>query len=436
MRVVISACVLLAGILCPVALAQSGAADPTLGGQGFVLIGVGTPLYANCVAVQADGKLVFCGRSRSSPNPEWVVGRCLDDGSLDPSFGNGGLVAVATSVTYAEATNLVIDPSGRIVVTGRDNGAFTVRRFLANGSLDATFGSGGTVVQAIEQTAQSHALAVVPVDGGQDHAIVVGGYCTPRNRPSRLALARFTSSGALDTAGFGDWADKRRTRRSGFVTFAPTSGSAYMLTHGQMGVAPDGKFVLLSLEGNVIDSRWVVTRFSSDGQVDTGFGTGGVVVDDLEAGMQSRQPRGCAVQPDGKILLIGRGRDASGFIGSVVVRLMANGNRDASFGSGGLARTAQPYENQPGGTVGLRQDGRIAFASTAVLGSSVYATSFQLLPDGSLDPTYGLNGVGTMLGLPGSQSVPWQATLDPYGRLLCAGHTDNPASYLIGRWLP
>ena len=69
-------------------------------------------------------------------------------GDLDPSFGTGG--TVTTPVGYASAVALQGD--GKIVAAGHTDagtrGAFALARYNPNGSLDATFGRGGTVTTA------------------------------------------------------------------------------------------------------------------------------------------------------------------------------------------------------------------------------------------------------------------------------------------------
>src|SRR5712671_6649117 len=185
-------------------VAQAGLPDPTFGGQGFVRINSGQTTSANGLAVQGDGRIVFVGRANGSPNPSWVIGRTLDDGSLDGTFGTGGITVIAGQASYAEADDVAIDPQGRIITTGRDANGFNVRRLLANGAIDTTFGTSGLVRTAIDQTAYSITLVLPPdASSPSGYAIVVGGYCLPHNGSARFALARYTAAGVLDTATFG-----------------------------------------------------------------------------------------------------------------------------------------------------------------------------------------------------------------------------------------
>ena len=73
------------------------------------------------VAVQPDGKIVTTGIKVAVANPtalaELVSHRFLNDGSLDNTFGNGGVVAVEFGVWIAGQT-VIIQPNGQILILG------------------------------------------------------------------------------------------------------------------------------------------------------------------------------------------------------------------------------------------------------------------------------------------------------------------------------
>src|SRR5689334_21516759 len=58
-------------------------------------------------------------------------------GSLDPTFGNGGIVVTPNG--GGVVTDAVLQADGKIVVQG----SFGVARFLSTGALDTSFGNGG-----------------------------------------------------------------------------------------------------------------------------------------------------------------------------------------------------------------------------------------------------------------------------------------------------
>src|ERR1700737_4738263 len=141
------------------------------------------------------------------PNGDIVVSvgigavRYLPDGSLDPSFGNGGM-ALAQPGFLGGALTLQAD--GKIVVVGNrelfgGGENFVVARFNPNGRLDSTFGSGGVVTTAFPAaTATEIASAVLQQPDGK---ILVGGTAQApgRTSPTLGALARYNPNGSLDS---------------------------------------------------------------------------------------------------------------------------------------------------------------------------------------------------------------------------------------------
>src|SRR2546425_487768 len=111
------------------------------------------PPYAG-VALQADGKVVIAGGCTSLPDcfssssPDFVVARLLTDGSIDTSFGSGGVARTDFTGQTDFAQALLLQPDGRIVVTGRADQNIVLARFDGAGALDSTFGTGGKTVSS------------------------------------------------------------------------------------------------------------------------------------------------------------------------------------------------------------------------------------------------------------------------------------------------
>ena len=110
---------------------------------------------ASALALQSDGKIVVAGHA--STQGLWDVGlvRYNTDGSLDATFGNGGKVTTDLMSLNDWAHDLLVQPDGKIVIAGGSQhycgnqcteDYTTFARYNTNGSLDAGFGSGGTVL--------------------------------------------------------------------------------------------------------------------------------------------------------------------------------------------------------------------------------------------------------------------------------------------------
>ena len=162
-------------------------------------------------AVQADGKVVYTG--------DGIVGRLNADGSADTTFGSGGTVRLLPGEMYV-IDDIGIDGQGRIVVSGyihhstseHDTPASTgtVVRLTGGGSLDATFGSGGVFRLATEGRRHEQFEALhVRADG----SIVLGGHLfkqwrdpassTGYSSTGTWMLAQLKADGTLDEV-FGD----------------------------------------------------------------------------------------------------------------------------------------------------------------------------------------------------------------------------------------
>jgi uncharacterized delta-60 repeat protein len=177
-----------------------GALDPTFGTNGIVTVPLndGTALDA---ALQADGKIVTAGQSRPSGQLEFTLTRHLPSGALDPTFGSGGVVITDSFTPAADAARAVlVQPDGRIVAAGLANvdvsPDFAVARYLTDGSLDPSFGSGGTTTTDFGGNEQPGNAVTLQPDG----KIVVGGWDKRTGTPD-FALARYQGTvAAVDDA--------------------------------------------------------------------------------------------------------------------------------------------------------------------------------------------------------------------------------------------
>ena len=131
---------------------SDGSLDRTFGDGGRVETQLGDSSGASAVVLQEDGKLVAAGWSYDDEVPSFALARYNADGSLDPTFGAAGKVRTPWPGWYgAGASDLVRDPNARLVVAGEVNSGhkgwsyFALARYTANGALDPSFGSGGTV---------------------------------------------------------------------------------------------------------------------------------------------------------------------------------------------------------------------------------------------------------------------------------------------------
>src|SRR5207249_432117 len=131
-----------------------GTLDTTFGAGGIVKTFFGdgvsgsTNAEARGVALQSDGKIVAGGNaSVGGPLPRLALARYETDGGLDPTVGSAGMTTSSVGASGATAWAIALQPDGKIVTAGsvvlRGRTRFMVARYTGDGSLDTSFGTGG-----------------------------------------------------------------------------------------------------------------------------------------------------------------------------------------------------------------------------------------------------------------------------------------------------
>ena len=167
-----------------------GTLDRSFGQGGRVLTKVGAfNSHASALIVQPDGKLVVAGMAFVAPDGDFALVRYTTDGKLDPTFGRGGVVVTDAGNAWA----LAVQRDRKVVTAGVDSGprfrVFALGRWMENGSLDPSFGRSGQLRTTFDTAATANAVRV-----RADGKIVAAGTVGGRD----FALTRYTSSGRLD----------------------------------------------------------------------------------------------------------------------------------------------------------------------------------------------------------------------------------------------
>jgi uncharacterized delta-60 repeat protein len=165
-------------------------------------IGSDNSAYAYSLVRQGDGKLVAAGSADDQSITKFALARYNPDGTLDSSFGTGGTVLTPIgSDNSAYAYSLVRQGDGKLVAAGSADDAsitkFALARYNQDGSLDSTFGSGGTVLTAIGNGGLAYANSLA-LQGGD--TVVAAGSAhdgVPNvSTPAKFALARYGAGSA------------------------------------------------------------------------------------------------------------------------------------------------------------------------------------------------------------------------------------------------
>jgi uncharacterized delta-60 repeat protein len=172
---------------------SNGTPDPSFGSGGSVTTPTGGDAHA--LALQPDGKIIVAGGSHEGSQTLFALVRYQGNGSLDPSFGVGGIVTTGFR-SLDGATPVLLQGDGKIVVVGAggtQRSGFALARFTPNGSLDSSFGSGGKVRTNFGSGSAVPTAAALQ----RDRKIVVVGWMFKYPRWD-FALARYGANGSLD----------------------------------------------------------------------------------------------------------------------------------------------------------------------------------------------------------------------------------------------
>lgn len=178
---------------------SDGTLDLSFSTDGKVLQSIASNgSIASDIALQSDGKIIIAGRADNGMGFRFAVARFNTNGDLDMTFGSSGYEVILIGSSYGIQNGLVILPNDKILMGGSyDNTSemdLVLIRLNSNGSLDNSFGTGGIVTNDIDgRNNQIRDIALQP-----DGKIVVAGI-QDLNTLSNFLVARYDSLGVLDS---------------------------------------------------------------------------------------------------------------------------------------------------------------------------------------------------------------------------------------------
>jgi uncharacterized delta-60 repeat protein len=402
---------------------SAGDLDTTFNGTGTATYNFGGNSQPHDVVMQTDGKIVMVGHLGLG-STDFALARFNADGSLDTNFGSSGAVVTDFNKHADAAYAVAISSDGKILAAGSANNSadnntdFALARYNANGTLDTTFGSGKNKGKFTTDMGGVDIIYDMAIQ--TDGKILVAGQTTNAQNKVIIALARYTSSGSLDTT-FG-------TGGKVITSIGIASGSPSFIKPVGMALQSDGRIVIATrsdLGGGAVG--FLVSRFNANGSADTSFGSGGQVTNDFVTGFTDGADT-VVVQGDGKIVAGGTtGTDGGGTTNSylALARYNANGTLDSTSGAGGFVSTTQVLGAVT--DMALQSDGKIVVGGNALVGR--YTANGTV--DTTFAPTSSTLGFAFATGTVGSS-----LTLQTDGKLVGVGGPNFTVSRFLNDGLP
>lgn len=247
-------------------LNANGSMDVGFGINGKIVLvrsSIGTTIgqFAKIV-LQPDGKIVMAAESVQSN--DIILVRCLNNGTLDQSFGSGGKIITDFGSTSDKVFALLQQGDGKLVAIGNydyyNNSKLAMVRYSKDGVPDASFGTQGIVITDVSNGRDAAFAAALQADG----KIVVTGNVTT-NAGNDLLLVRYNTDGSLDNS----------FAQNGKLIF--DMGSTSEVAQAVV-VQDDGKIIAAGFTHDGRNNVSAIARFNADGSFDSNFSDDGKII--------------------------------------------------------------------------------------------------------------------------------------------------------------
>jgi len=386
--------------------ALSQTLDTTFGTNGIVVTDLTTQVDAvGDLVVRDNGKIVASGIGGSFI----TLAQYLTDGTLDNSFGTSGklITNYRSGFMNGAFSPIAIQTDGKILLCVNNNiqnvNNFVLARYDASGtSLDTTFGTNG-IVNNNQFNGFGNARNIIDMDLLPNGKIIV-----TVNAYNSILLYRFNSNGTLDLT-FGLYGISTITVPLDYTYFHPIAAS----------INANGTIALLTNITDPLysDINYAVVQLNSDGIINTNFGNNGIVIGDLGTTQQDN-PTNIRLQNNGKIIVSGNTTTSSNGR-FVVIRHNSDGSLDTTFNTTGITSVITGGSYRTAADVFIDSNSKIVVAGS--IGDDF--ACWRLNDDGTIDASFGLNGIYKKDFGNSSYDYGTQITQQSDGKYVIAGYT-------------
>ena len=270
-------------------LTAEGELDTAFGEDGLALIEFGEQWDA-AYSIEADAdENIFLAGITTANGPDYlsavIMAKLLANGTLDPDFGDGGIVLWNECFCTNSLFDLALLPNGKIIAAGSTDGYLSVYQFLASGALDPTFNQTGELVDTLRGTY----LQVLPLDNG---SFLLGGqieYANPTGWD--LLIANYDQSG-----------NRVSTFADEGILIMDTDLMEWI---NEFALQDDGKILAAGLSGGLSMSETYILslRMDENGLLDASWGENGIVRSYFSHISPFEAATGMGLQSDGGVVV-------------------------------------------------------------------------------------------------------------------------------------
>lgn len=339
-------------------------------------------VQANAVAVDNNMNILAAGLSQNFTNGHGsgYIARYLPLGGTDTSFGTNGVTITTQGDSTSfdaigfQSTNKIV-VAGQVIISSVPKAALF--RYTTAGALDASFGNSGIAIVPSFTGAGGSGFMAAKVQS--DDKIVAAGGASIAGKPFTL-LARFNSNGTLDNSFGGN----------GVIIITIGAASAV----NGLAIQPNGYIVTGGISQSAAPSQLAIARFTPTGSIDNLFGTNGITLTTIPNASFSRI-YGITLQGDGSIIVAGTASFDDGSQVFVIARYTSGGILDTTFNGTGIVQTSIDFASTAFSVL-VQDDGQIVAAGFTSGNTNGSFAAVRYNTDGTLDTTFGTNGITTI----------------------------------------
>jgi uncharacterized delta-60 repeat protein len=376
------------------------------------------------IVFDADGNIYAAG-SHGANGGDLLVRKYVAAGTLDTTWGNSGMVTYNSGGSnWDRAWGVAIDSSKSVYAAGQqgtNSNDWVIRKYDANGDLDTTWGDGDSGMINYNGGGKEEAYAIA-VDSSNN--IYVTGLIATNG--GDLAVRKYDANGDLDT----------------------TWGNSGMVTYDSVGTEDFGRAIAVDSSNNIYvagyrnydppnTGDWVILKYDANGNLDTSWGDSDSGIITYSYGASGDEgARGIIVDSAGTIYVTGL--IAASDADMAVRKYDANGDLDTSWGNSGMV-TADSGDTDWGEKLALDSQGNLfvvgKWGDTSINGGDFALHKYY--SNGDPDTTFGTSGRVTWNSSGSTRDFPFAIRLDSAGNICVGGYqASNNYDLNIVKFLP